>query len=90
MIVLGEVLLTRSTALAMYWVVWFISANLFVMGYEEPTLRHEFGAEYDSTAGRSGDGFPGCRLSFKVQRFKGSKVQGFKGSGSEVHDRSRH
>jgi protein-S-isoprenylcysteine O-methyltransferase Ste14 len=47
MIVLGEVLLTRSTALAMYWVVWFISANLFVMGYEEPTLRHEFGAEYD-------------------------------------------
>jgi protein-S-isoprenylcysteine O-methyltransferase Ste14 len=47
MIVLGEVLLTRSTALAMYWVIWFISANLFVMGYEEPTLRHEFGAEYD-------------------------------------------
>ncbi len=55
MIVLGEVLLTRSTALAMYWVVWFISANLFVMGYEEPTLRHEFGAEYQRVlpAGRA-------------------------------------
>ena len=47
MIVLGEVLLTRSSALAIYWVVWFICVNLFVMGYEEPTLGREFGPEYD-------------------------------------------
>lgn len=46
-IVLGEVLLTRSLALAIYWVIWFVCVNLFVMGYEEPTLRRRFGRSYD-------------------------------------------
>jgi protein-S-isoprenylcysteine O-methyltransferase Ste14 len=46
-IVLGEVLLTRSPALALYWAIWFLGANLFVIGYEEPTLRRRFGATYD-------------------------------------------
>jgi protein-S-isoprenylcysteine O-methyltransferase Ste14 len=46
-IVLGEWLLTWSRDLGVYWVVWFLGANLFVLGYEEPTLRHQFGAEYD-------------------------------------------
>jgi protein-S-isoprenylcysteine O-methyltransferase Ste14 len=58
MIVLGEVLLTLSTALATYWVIWFITANLFVMGYEEPTLRREFGAEYDEYCRRVGRWVP--------------------------------
>ena len=49
-IVLGEVLLTRSRALAVYWVLWFACVNLFVVGYEEPTLRHQFGPSYDSYA----------------------------------------
>ena len=46
-IVLGEVLVTRSSALVVYWAVWFLCANLFVMGYEEPTLRREFGLSFD-------------------------------------------
>lgn len=46
-IVLGEGLLTRSVALAIYWAVWFLCVNLFVMGYEEPTLRDQFGDSYD-------------------------------------------
>jgi steroid 5-alpha reductase family enzyme len=46
-IVLGEVLVTRSQALALYWVIWFGCVNLFVMGYEEPTLRQQFGDSYD-------------------------------------------
>lgn len=37
-IVLGELLLTRSLALLTYWVIWFAAVNLFVIGYEEPTL----------------------------------------------------
>jgi protein-S-isoprenylcysteine O-methyltransferase Ste14 len=45
--VLGEALLTRSAALGIYWAIWFLAANLFVVGYEEPTLRARFGAEYD-------------------------------------------
>jgi hypothetical protein len=43
MIVLGEVLLTGSRALLAYWAVWFLAANLFVIGYEgahaPPALR---------------------------------------------------
>jgi protein-S-isoprenylcysteine O-methyltransferase Ste14 len=45
-IVLGEVMLTKSMALFIYWVIWFACANLFVMGYEEPYLRREFGESY--------------------------------------------
>lgn len=45
-IVLGELLLTRSRPLFVYWAVWFIAVNLFVIGYEEPTLRRRFGAAY--------------------------------------------
>ena len=55
MIVLGEALLTGSRALLAYWAVWFLAVNLFVIGYEEPTLRRHFGAAYDryrATVGR--------------------------------------
>ena len=45
-IVLGEVLLTGSTSLLAYWAVWFLAANLFVIGYEEPTLLRRFGPGY--------------------------------------------
>jgi protein-S-isoprenylcysteine O-methyltransferase Ste14 len=46
-ILLGEVLLTGSRTLAIYWALWFVGANVFVVGYEEPTLRFRFGASYD-------------------------------------------
>lgn len=45
-IVLGEVMLTKSMALFIYWVIWFACVNLFVMGYEEPYLRRQFGESY--------------------------------------------
>ena len=54
-ILLGETLLARSTALAAYAAVWFGLVNVFVIAYEEPWLRHRFGASYDeyaSTVGR--------------------------------------
>ena len=47
MVVFGEVLLTGSRGLFLYWAIWFIGVNLFVMGYEEPTLRRRFGDSYD-------------------------------------------
>jgi protein-S-isoprenylcysteine O-methyltransferase Ste14 len=46
-IVLGEALAARSLALAVYWAIWFLGANLFVVAYEEPKLRRQFGASYD-------------------------------------------
>jgi len=60
-IVLGEALLTRSWALSVYWAIWFLGANLFVMGYEEPTLRRRFGASYDEYTQRVGRWFPKLR-----------------------------
>jgi protein-S-isoprenylcysteine O-methyltransferase Ste14 len=45
-IVAGEALLARSMALAVYGAVWFVCVNLFVIGYEEPTLRQRFGGAY--------------------------------------------
>jgi protein-S-isoprenylcysteine O-methyltransferase Ste14 len=46
-IVLGEVFITRSAALALYWGLWFAGANIFVIAYEEPALRRQFGPSYD-------------------------------------------
>lgn len=48
LVVFGEVLLTRSAELLTYWAIWFACVNLFVIAYEEPTLRRDFGAEYDA------------------------------------------
>jgi protein-S-isoprenylcysteine O-methyltransferase Ste14 len=55
LIILGEFLLTGSRGLLLYWAVWFLGANLFVLGYEEPTLRRRFGPAYEQyvrTVGR--------------------------------------
>ena len=47
LILLGEVLLTRSPALGLYLVAWFLCVNLFVLAYEEPALSRQFGTQYD-------------------------------------------
>jgi len=57
-IVLGEAVLAQSTALLLYWVVFFALANLFVIGYEEPTLRSQFGESYDRYTKRVGRWLP--------------------------------
>ncbi len=58
MILLGELAWTPSVGLAVYWAVWFVAVKLFVIGYEEPTLRRPFGAEYDEYARRVGRWIP--------------------------------
>ena len=60
-IVLGEALFIGSAELGVYWAVWFLAANLFVMGYEEPTLRRQFGTSYDEYAQRVGRWIPRFR-----------------------------
>ena len=57
-IILGEALLIRSVALALYWAVWFVGANLFVIGFEEPSLRRRFGSSYDEYARKVGRWIP--------------------------------
>lgn len=64
MIVLGEFLLTWSRALLLYWAVWFLAVNLFVIGHEEPTLRRTFGASYEEYAATVGRWLPQGALRF--------------------------
>jgi protein-S-isoprenylcysteine O-methyltransferase Ste14 len=60
-ILLGEVAVTRSASLAIYWAVWFAIVNLFVIAYEEPALRRQFGPEFEKYARRVGRWVPSLR-----------------------------
>jgi protein-S-isoprenylcysteine O-methyltransferase Ste14 len=45
---LGASLFYQTLALVSYAGAFFLAANLFVLLYEEPTLRRSFGTEYES------------------------------------------
>ena len=66
-IVMGELLLTGSRALLLYWAIWFVAINLFVIGYEEPTLRRRFGASYERYTRQVGRWLP-SRAGYTVDR----------------------
>lgn len=64
-IVLGEALLTRSSVLLVYWMIFFGAANLFVIAYEEPFLRRRFGASYEAYTRQVGRWIPTLRPRVK-------------------------
>jgi len=47
LMIVGSGLLLRSPAVVVFSVVFWLCSHLFVLFYEEPTLRHKFGGEYD-------------------------------------------
>lgn len=61
LILLGEVVLTRAGELLFYWAFWFAAANVFVIVYEEPTLRRQFGASYEEYCRRVARWVPRAR-----------------------------
>ena len=58
LIILGEAALASSTALVVYWALFFAMANLFIRLYEEPTLRAQFGESYERYTQRVGRWLP--------------------------------
>jgi protein-S-isoprenylcysteine O-methyltransferase Ste14 len=46
LILLGEALLAWSAPLLVYWALWFVGVNVFVLWYKEPTLSRRFGEDY--------------------------------------------
>jgi protein-S-isoprenylcysteine O-methyltransferase Ste14 len=58
MILIGECLLTRTLPLLEFTAGWFVAVNLFVLGYEEPTLRRMFGESYERYVRRVGRWIP--------------------------------
>jgi protein-S-isoprenylcysteine O-methyltransferase Ste14 len=68
LIIFGELLLTRSQPLFWYWVIWFIGVNLFVIGYEEPNLRHRFGSAYQRYTSEVGRWIPRFRPAHRKRR----------------------
>jgi len=57
-ILLGEALLARSGTLLLYWGIFFAIVNIFVMFYEEPALRRQFGDSYTQYQRRVGRWLP--------------------------------
>lgn len=49
---LGAALFYRSLSILIYAGLFLVATHLFVIGYEEPTLRRTFGAEYESYCAR--------------------------------------
>jgi protein-S-isoprenylcysteine O-methyltransferase Ste14 len=47
LILFGEALLIPSWPLVAYWAVFFTLVNVFVIGFEEPFLRRQFGESYE-------------------------------------------
>jgi len=47
-LILGQALLFGEWRLLPYGAVFWLCCHLFVLGYEEPTLRRTFGAEYEA------------------------------------------
>ena len=46
LILVGESIFSRSQSLWIYSLIIFIAFNVFIVGFEEPRLRSDFGEEY--------------------------------------------
>ena len=60
-LVLGQALLFGSPALLWYSVALALGFHLFVIGYEEPTLQAQFGAQYAAYRAQVGRWWPRLR-----------------------------
>lgn len=61
LVLLGAALFYESLALLGYAAAFLLATHLFVLLYEEPTLRASFGADYDSYCRRIGRWWPHTR-----------------------------
>ena len=57
-VLLGEAIFFMSQAVLIEAAIFFVLANLFVMLYEEPTLRRKFGDSYENYTQRVGRWIP--------------------------------
>ena len=46
LVILGQAALFHAPQLAVYWALFIVIVHLFVLFYEEPTLRRQFGDSY--------------------------------------------
>lgn len=60
---IGAALLYESLMLLGYTGLFFLATHLFVVWYEEPTLRRSFGQEYDAYCGRVRRWWPSVRTT---------------------------
>jgi protein-S-isoprenylcysteine O-methyltransferase Ste14 len=51
-ILAAEAIGFRSSPLTIYWAICIVCVNLFVLFFEEPTLRRKFGREYEQCCRR--------------------------------------
>ncbi|MGP8252885.1 MAG: methyltransferase family protein [Terracidiphilus sp.] len=58
----GAALFYKAMPLAIFVCIFLLVAHLFVVNYEEPTLRRSFGQEYEAYCGQVRRWRPGARL----------------------------
>src|SRR5262245_54758240 len=68
LMLIGELILFGSRALALYGLVWAIVLYAFVVTYEEPKLRRTFGEEYERYCAHAGRWVPRFRNSVTRER----------------------
>jgi protein-S-isoprenylcysteine O-methyltransferase Ste14 len=61
-IVLGQALLFRDWRLGLYGALFWAAAHVYVVAYEEPTLRRTFGSEYEAFRARVPRWIPRLKL----------------------------
>jgi len=64
----GAALFYRSLPILGYTVFFFLVVHLFVVGYEEPTLRRTFGQEYAAYCERVGRWWPRFRNANLIRK----------------------
>jgi protein-S-isoprenylcysteine O-methyltransferase Ste14 len=52
-VLIGFGLWERSLSIVIFSLAWFVAAHLFVVGYEEPSLKRKFGATYEQYCRRT-------------------------------------
>ena len=70
LVLAGLAIFYESISVALYAGVFLLAAHIFVVAYEEPTLRRTFGQEYDAYCARVRRWWPasdrtGCRVGLK-------------------------
>jgi protein-S-isoprenylcysteine O-methyltransferase Ste14 len=48
LVLFGQALYFRSSSLLLYALAWWLAVNLFIVLYEEPHLRSDFGTDYEN------------------------------------------
>ena len=72
-IIMGWAIHLAEASLLIYWIVVAVAFHLFVVFYEEPSLRRAFGREYDDYRAAVGRWIPRFHHASRYRSFRGNQ-----------------